>query len=313
MVSGKDLFLVVSLCWGSSLVKLGRNRGGFGLVYLFLCIIPLCMATSSFLALQCMWGVLGCDCSLYVCFSPFAQAVSAPSPLYSLCHFNINSVLFNCWRHFSWYFHLHYYWNYLGWMDNGLLFLLHAIYFAVCLWFCPMHYYWNCLGWKSNKLMLLSHAFWFVVNASSGLFMCWRHFLWLLLLYYFWTQLGWMGSGLLSVLHTYCRVIFWMLFYKSAEFVVCLYSLSCSFSVHWTVQSDGWFALLFGLPFIVLSCSQGWNVGFQLARFFSCPSGSDSTWFSLGDCCSKDCLCLLRKLLFGIRVASLFKRCIHIA
>ena len=204
------------------------------MVYLFLCIIPLCVATSSFLVLHCMWGVFGCDCRLFFCFSPFAKAVSAPSQLYFLCHFNATSVL---------------------------------------VIFC-------------------------------------RHFLWFFLLNCFLYHLGWVGNGLLLLLHAFCFVLFLALIYKSsADLFFFLYYSDCSFSVLWTVESAGWCSVVRGykgLPFqpmvslwnlsfelaltfvvcrwysslvvALLSpvCIRVWNIVFQPACFFTCPSGSDS-------------------------------------
>ena len=121
------MFCVTTLCWGFLLFNLFRIRGVFGLVYLFLCIISLCVDTSSPLALLSMWGVWGCNYRLLFCGFLFAMTVFAPSPLYLLCHFNANSVLFSCWRLFFWFFLLHYYWNY------GLLTLLHTFCFVI-LW-----------------------------------------------------------------------------------------------------------------------------------------------------------------------------------
>jgi len=127
MNSGKGMFCLNNLCWGLLLFNVIRIRGVFGLVYLLLCNIALCVHTSSPMALIGMWGVWGYNCRIVFCGSLCDMTVFAPSLLYLPCHFNADYVMFSCWRFSSWFFLLHYYWNY------GLLILLHTVCFVV-LW-----------------------------------------------------------------------------------------------------------------------------------------------------------------------------------
>jgi len=80
MIGGRGLLFLAGFCWDFSLFMLYRNRGVLGLVYLFLCIIPLCVATSSFLALDCIWGRLGV---VAACLSVSPPLLRLYSPLLS--------------------------------------------------------------------------------------------------------------------------------------------------------------------------------------------------------------------------------------
>jgi len=126
MIADRGLLFLAGFCWGLSLFLLSRNRGVLGLVYLILCIMPLCLATSYFMALDCLWGEFGCGCSMINCFSPFARALLAPSQLYFYCHSNATSILAIFCSYFLCFSLLNCFLFHLEGMTNELLLLSHA-------------------------------------------------------------------------------------------------------------------------------------------------------------------------------------------
>ena len=278
MIADRGLLFLAGFCWDLSLFLLSRNRGVLGLVYLILCIMPLCLATSYFMALDCLWGEFGCGCSMINCFSPFARALLAPSQLYFYCHSNATSVLAIFCSYFLCFSLLNCFLYHLEGMTTELLLLSHASCFFIFLVLLSQSFFY----------FLVEHL---CLSSSAGYFsllFSWHWFLCILWTFVF-TEWCFMVSGCIGLALQPMASPRFLRVDLSLVFVVV-----------------GWYTtLVVYLPAQV--CIRGWNLDFQPACLCCCLSGSDPTWILLGGCCSKDPLFLLHRCPFRISVASSFE------